>query len=484
MEGELYFLKREITVTYPQLLACCRWWAEPHGQCLGVFPRMVAIFSKQDFRSLRDHVSMAFVDCVPLNITERPDGNFRRRLNDLVEAKICTLEEGYENCYSVADYLTCVAEEAGFEAEIKAHQLALIASSRRFWHRREYHLNKTPMKPVVQKPELVTLSSDEEVAPPASTATVTKPATVKTAIVPPAKKEKIKGLGKGGNKPTPGGLKNTPEEEAKRVASLKKRKEKSERVAREAQEAEKKAKKVVSKKRKLEATPKTTATVTRVAITVTTGEDGGRPAKVAKTNPATTTVAISTPAVATCTGIVQNPGSAFHRPAGSGPRPLTTGVVWPVLPGSGLVQVRPGPSAPTTLTSIRMPPTMPVVSPYALEFRVGKTYYKMENYLSRMFFGKQYPLPFYDQNGVFKMVPGLDQSLIGRARVTPACLWRFSPLLGKMGIGTMVVRGVTREVYDFNECAWCILFGVREAIWEGFGGLCWWCKDSRGLLDE
>jgi hypothetical protein len=72
--------------------------------------------------------------------------------------------------------------------------------------------------------------------------------------VPPAVVAKIKGLGRGGSKPTRGGLKNTPEEEAKRQATLKKKKEKLEKVAREAGGEVATTKKLVLKKRKLVAT--------------------------------------------------------------------------------------------------------------------------------------------------------------------------------------------------------------------------------------
>jgi hypothetical protein len=140
------------------------WWCEPRLGTKAVYPRLVAIFSPADQKSLEDHVKIEFPDCMPLVITPKPDKAFRTRLEELVECLICVHYDGYENCYSVRDYLVCVAEECGHEKLIRILQNQLVASTKRFWQQREYRLvfGGTRSAPVVSAPELVVLSSGEE----------------------------------------------------------------------------------------------------------------------------------------------------------------------------------------------------------------------------------------------------------------------------------------------------------------------------------
>ena len=140
------------------------WWIEPRKHCRSVYPRILALFSDEDYNSLNDHVKIEFPTSYPVETTKTIDTAFRYRLDELVQAGICQKLDGYENCYSVRDYLVCVAEESGHEKLIKKLQLKLVASTRRFWHQREYHLSFAGVlaKPV-KRVELVELSSSEDV---------------------------------------------------------------------------------------------------------------------------------------------------------------------------------------------------------------------------------------------------------------------------------------------------------------------------------
>jgi hypothetical protein len=168
----------------------------------------------------------------------------------------------------------------------------------------------------------------------------------------------------------------------------------------------------------------------------------------------------------------------------SGPQPLAAGVVWPDSAGDA-----PGKSTACMTRSdfdallAAAPSQPPVAEPFSFpkEFKVGNSWYSMSAFISRPLCGVRYALPFYDMNGKFKKVPGLDPSLVGRARVTPARLWEVNPLEGVAEIGHVDLDGVRYPVFDVSSCAWCILFGVKEEVWQKHGGLCWYCKQSRSL---
>jgi hypothetical protein len=79
-------------------------------------------------------------------------------------------------------------------------------------------------------------------------------------------------------------------------------------------------------------------------------------------------------------------------------------------------------------------------------------------------------------------VPGLDTTMVGRDRVTPAVYWVTDPRDGKRCIATCVVEtGEVMPVYDFNDCCWCILFGVLAPVFEMHSGMRQECKASRGV---
>jgi hypothetical protein len=130
-----------------------------------------------------------------LVFTEKPDKAFRTRLAELVESGICLQIDGYENCYCARGYLVCVAEESGHERLIKKKlQERLVASTRRFWHQREYHLSLggNIVHAPVSRPELVVLcsSSSAEDVPLPSTKKMKKKVTPKpnAGVMPKFKK--------------------------------------------------------------------------------------------------------------------------------------------------------------------------------------------------------------------------------------------------------------------------------------------------------
>jgi hypothetical protein len=121
--------EREETYRMPlsEKLTCRCHWLEPDDPAKSMFGRIVAAFSRSDVKSIQDQIAIIYPAGGPLRWTKKPDRDFRKRLAEYIKDDWCTQEQGYENVYSVREYLNNVAAEEIDEKRVKEAQDSHIA---------------------------------------------------------------------------------------------------------------------------------------------------------------------------------------------------------------------------------------------------------------------------------------------------------------------------------------------------------------------